>query len=233
MNTIRDLGISENTLVVFTSDNGPWLTQKQNAGSPGLFQNGKGTTWEGGIRMPAIAWWPGVIEPNSVSYQLFSTMDLFTTFLSLAGIEAPTDRIIDGLNVTDALLGNGASPHEFMFFWNGLPGNYFLCAVRNGKFKVHYVTLDLFAWDPIFHNPPLLFEIDVDPSEQYPLDVSGYKNVLIAFEEAVKQHNSTMVFAVDQVGRGNDTKLAVCCDQTTDCVCGQSFSVVQNNYLIK
>ena len=107
MNAIRGLGLSENTLVVFTSDNGPWTVQKLNGGTGGLFQQGKGTTWEGGLRMvsgerererreeeeergrewlliilnvqPAIAWWPGVIPPNSVSHELFSTMDLFTT----------------------------------------------------------------------------------------------------------------------------------------------------------
>lgn len=136
LQTLRDLDLAQNTLVVFTSDNGPWLTQKWNGGSPGLFFNGKGSTWEGGIRMPGIAWWPGVIEPATTTHELVNTMDLFTTILSLAGIEAPTDRIIDGLNVTDTLLYGKASPHQYMFFWNGHQETT-LCAVRGGKYKAH------------------------------------------------------------------------------------------------
>jgi len=122
MATIKTLGISQNTIVMFTSDNGPWLVERENGGSAGLFSGGKGSTMEGGIRMPAIVWWPGVIAPNSISEEIFSTMDLFTTFLSLAGVEVPKDRIIDGLNVTDALLGNAPSPHDYLFFWNGDAG---------------------------------------------------------------------------------------------------------------
>jgi len=170
--------------------------------------------------MPALAWWPGIIPAQSVSHQLFSTMDLFTTILSLTGIAPPSDRIIDGLNVADALLGNGTSPHDFMFFWNGLPGHYYLCAVRHGSYKAHYVTLNIFSFDPVEHDPPLLFNVEVDPEERYPLDPSKNKDILSIFDAAVQNHKSTMVFALDQVGRGTNHSLAICCNEVTNCVCG-------------
>lgn len=85
LNELKKQGLAKNTLVFFTSDNGPWLTEKQEGGSAGLLRNGKGTTWEGGMREPAIAWWPGTIQPGQVSQSLATTMDLFTTSLELAG----------------------------------------------------------------------------------------------------------------------------------------------------
>jgi len=177
--------------------------------------------------MPAIAWWPGVIEPATVTHELVSTMDLYTTILSLAGIAAPTDRIIDGLNVTDTLLYGKASPHVNMFFWNGKPGNYSLCAVRGGKYKAHFVTLSLYAWDQYtIHNPPLLFDVDQDPSELWPLNTtnSEYTGIVQAFQIAAAQHQKEMVFAVDQMSLGTNFSLAVCCNWATNCTCNQELS---------
>src|SRR5690606_19759858 len=88
LEALRENGIAKNTLVVFTSDNGPWLTQGLQGGSTGLLRDGKGSTWEGGMRVPAIAWWPERIRPG-VTSEPASTMDLFSTGLSLAGAALP------------------------------------------------------------------------------------------------------------------------------------------------
>src|SRR5690606_22325783 len=101
--TLRNEGLAENTLVVFTSDNGPWLTQFEQGGSAGLLREGKGCTWDGGMRVPAIAWWPGRIAPNGTTSELATTMDLFATSLALAGAPLPADRPIDGVDLRPLL----------------------------------------------------------------------------------------------------------------------------------
>src|SRR5205085_9562306 len=88
---LRSERLTDNTLVFFTSDNGPWLTQRLNGGSAWLLTDGKGSTWEGGQRVPCIAWWPGHIKPNTVTSELACNLDLFPTALSLAGAEIPKD----------------------------------------------------------------------------------------------------------------------------------------------
>eukprot|EP01113_Clastostelium_recurvatum_P034419 TRINITY_DN4667_c0_g1_i3.p2 TRINITY_DN4667_c0_g1~~TRINITY_DN4667_c0_g1_i3.p2 ORF type:complete len:282 (+),score=59.77 TRINITY_DN4667_c0_g1_i3:737-1582(+) len=223
------LQLLENTLIIFTSDNGPWKLQLLNGGSGGLFTDGKGSTWEGGIHMPALAMWQGVIQAQSVSQDLLNTMDVFTTILSLAGVRPPSDRVIDGLDVTASLLGDQGdkqtkSPHDYMFFWNGRPGQYYLCAVLNDTYKIHYITGSWYDWDArVVHDPPLLYQIEKDPSELYPLNTTLYQDVIQQFSVAVTLHKKGMVFAEDQCGRGSDPSLAICCNRATNCVCGQDI----------
>ena len=102
LDALRREGLDRNTLVFFTSDNGPWLTQGEAGGSAGPLRDGKGSTWEGGMREPGIAWWPGRVPAGVVTHELACTMDLFTTSLKLAGAEIPQDRIIDGLDIAAA-----------------------------------------------------------------------------------------------------------------------------------
>ena len=92
LQALRDLKLAGSTLVIFTSDNGPWLIQGTQAGSAGLFREGKHTTWEGGVRVPFLAWWPGAIAPGRVVQDLASELDLFATCLELAGGQLATDR---------------------------------------------------------------------------------------------------------------------------------------------
>src|SRR5690606_16189735 len=95
LDALREEGLAENTLVVFTSDNGPWLIMGNQGGSAGLLKDGKGSTWEGGMRVPGIVWMPGRIKPGVTSVPA-NTMDLFPTALALAGQPTPTDVTIDG-----------------------------------------------------------------------------------------------------------------------------------------
>ncbi|XP_047644890.1 N-acetylgalactosamine-6-sulfatase isoform X1 [Phacochoerus africanus] len=133
---LRDLKIAGNTFVFFTSDNGAALVSApKQGGSNGPFLCGKQTTFEGGMREPAIAWWPGHIPAGQVSHQLGSVMDLFTTSLSLAGLEPPSDRAIDGLDLLPAML-QGRLTERPIFYYRGNT----LMAATLGRYKAHFWT---------------------------------------------------------------------------------------------
>ena len=133
---LKALGLDEKTLVIFTSDNGPWLSYGDHAGSAGPLREGKGTSFEGGVREPFAARWPGQVPAGSTCREPAMTIDLLPTLAALAGAEVPTDRVIDGLDIRPLLLGKpGAEgPHEaFAFFWSRE-----LQAVRSGRWKLHF-----------------------------------------------------------------------------------------------
>jgi arylsulfatase A len=109
--TLNEEGLDKNTLVIFTSDNGPWLVFNENGGSAGLLREGKGTSYEGGMREPAIFWWPGKIVPNVIQ-QVGSTLDLFPTINKIAGIDIPGDRLYDGYDISDVLFNHGHTKRE-------------------------------------------------------------------------------------------------------------------------
>ena len=119
---LKEHGLEERTLVIFTSDNGPWLSYGDHAGSARGFREGKGTAFEGGVREPFVARWPGHIPAGLVCHEPAMTIDLLPTFAHLAGARLPDDRIIDGRDITPLLLDQpGArSPHEAFYFYWGL-----------------------------------------------------------------------------------------------------------------
>ena len=173
LQTLKEQGLDENTMVVFTSDNGPWLNlpsrmlqegnERWHAGSPALLRGHKGNTYEGGMRVPCIARWPGSIPAAQVSADIASTLDLFTTLVETAGGIVPQDRPIDGKNILPFLQGTTPSPvTEFLY----CRSNH-LEAVREGKWKLRlsrHARGDLPKDEPL---TPELFDLDVDPSEQY------------------------------------------------------------------
>jgi len=187
LDTLRKHGLAECTLVLFTSDNGPWLIMKLNGGSAGLLRGGKGSTWEGGMREPCVAWWPGRIAPGSVSAELASTLDILPTCLSLAGVELPAGRVLDGADISTVLLGTGPSPRKAMFFYRGTR----LYAVRKGPWKAHFTTQAGYRDKPHPHDPPLLFHLDLDPSEQYDVAKQNAKVVADIQAEAAR-HKATL-----------------------------------------
>jgi arylsulfatase A-like enzyme len=157
-------GIDRRTLVVFTSDNGPWLPYRTHGGSSGPLRQGKGTTWEGGVRTPAIFWWPGTVRPSVVT-DMGSAMDLFVTAARLAGAEPPADRAIDGVDLRAPLTGAGPSPRRLLFYyWDSE-----LRAVRKGPYKAHFITSGAYGEGEarVEHNPPLLFNLAEDPGERH------------------------------------------------------------------
>jgi arylsulfatase A-like enzyme len=135
LGALKRHGLDDNTLVVFTSDNGPWLLYGDHAGEARPLREGKATTFDGGVREPCLMRWPGKIPAGSVCREMAWTMDLLPTIAKLAGTNAPTDRIIDGRDIWPLMFGQpGAkTPHEaFYYYWGaGLE------AVRSSNWKLH------------------------------------------------------------------------------------------------
>lgn len=127
LDALKRVGVDDNTFVIFTSDNGPAI------GNAGPLKGKKGSTFEGGMREATVVRWPGTIPAGKDNAELMTAMDLLPTFAALAGAELPTDRIIDGKDVSAVLRGEAKTPHE-EFFYHG--GNQ-LKAVRSGNWKLH------------------------------------------------------------------------------------------------
>ena len=141
--TLRRLNLDKNTLVIFTSDNGPWLSYGDHAGSAGPLREGKGTSWEGGVREPTLFWWPGRIPADSTCDQLASTIDILPTMAHLIGVPLP-EKKIDGKDIRPLIFGepNAVSPHEaFAIYYDQR-----LRAIRDNRWKLvfphQYRTLD-------------------------------------------------------------------------------------------
>ena len=160
---LRESGLEKNTLVVFTSDNGPWLIHDEHGGSAGPLKDGKGGTWEGGLRVPALFWWPGKIAPRTVD-GIGSALDLFATVGRLAGATPPKDVESDGVDLSPALLGPAPSPRDTLFYYR----DDTLYAVRKGPWKAHLRTKPSFGkGEDVAHDPPLLYHLGVDPGEKW------------------------------------------------------------------
>ena len=141
MQHLEKLELDENTLVFVTSDNGPCEDAWPDSGHT-PFKAGKGTTWEGGVRVPLIAYWKGMIEPGQVSDGLFDLCDLFNTSLSVAGIHdrIPSTNYIDGIDQTSFLLAkNGKSNRNAVFMYS----EYELMAIRWQEYKIHFKVFDV------------------------------------------------------------------------------------------
>ncbi len=136
LNEIKQQGLSKDTLVIFTSDNGPWLSYGEHAGSAGPLREGKGTEFEGGIREPTVMWWPGKIPAGTTCDELASTIDILPTVAALIGAELPKHKI-DGKDIRPLMFGEpGAkSPHE-VFYCYYAGGQ--LQAVRDRRWKLHF-----------------------------------------------------------------------------------------------
>ena len=133
LDTLRELHLDTNTLVIFTSDNGPWLVKGADAGSAGPLRGGKGSTWEGGMRESTLAWWPGHVPAGRVTDAVAGAIDLLPTFVALAGGKVPTDKPIDGADIRKLLLGQSVvSAREAHYYYHA----YNLQAVRSGPWKL-------------------------------------------------------------------------------------------------
>lgn len=188
LETLRAEGIAENTLVLFTSDNGPWLTHKQQGGSAGLLRGGKGGTFEGGMREPTIFWQPGRIKPGVVA-DIGSTLDIFATACALAGAPMPTDRIMDSFDLSPVLYGTGPDPRTSMIYYRDTT----VFAVRQGPFKAHFQTRADYG-DPavISHDPPLLYNVEQDPGELFDV-AADHPEVIASIKAELEAHNAGLI----------------------------------------
>lgn len=196
---LDELDLTENTFIIFTSDNGPmaaslvekhykmnvsydgtidpkrpWNIEPHHGGSAGLLRGGKATTFEGGVRVPCIVSYPGTLKGDRICSEVGTTMDIFTTCLKLAGIEIPGDRPIDGKDLLPVLKGEQKSNHKAIYYFKDDE----LCAVRYGKYKLHFKMCSE-DWEWRVCRPPELFNLEYDPSEKY--DISQ-KNPAIVQE---------------------------------------------------
>lgn len=184
-------GLRDNTLVVFTSDNGPWLRYGDHGGSAGPLREGKGTFFEGGFRVPGIMSWPGKIKKGAVNNHFAATIDLLPTFASLAGAPLPKDRIIDGHDIRPLLFGWETTDYNRTFYhFSGAN----LSAVRNGKWKLVLAESSYVVWEQgngglpgqgsTRHEMPLsLYDLEADVGEtnnvadKYPAIVAKLQNL--------------------------------------------------------
>jgi len=189
LDTLRDLKLDKNTIVWFTSDNGPWLTFNDHGGSAGLLREGKGTTWDGGMREPSICWWPGRIPANQVSAELGTTMDIYATSLKVAGADIPSDRVVDGYDLTSMLKGETKSPRDEVYYYRGTR----LMALRKGPWKAHFITQESYTRNnqATEHDPPVLYNMEVDPSEKWNV-AEDHPDVIDVIKKAAFEHLATV-----------------------------------------
>ena len=160
LKTLSRLELDQRTLVIFTSDNGPWRRE-----SAGPLRGHKNTTWEGGMREPCIMRWPGHVPAGTTCRELATTMDLLPTFCRLAGAEPPHDRIIDGKDIWPLISGqaDAQTPHEAFYYYR----DERLQAVRAGRWKLHVHRPE---WKDQPH-APLLYDLEADVGEK--IDVAA------------------------------------------------------------
>lgn len=165
LEALRKQGLDKNTMVIFTSDNGPWTTQGANGGVATPLKGGKGSTWEGGMRVPTLAWWPGRIAAGNSNDAMTSEMDILPTLVGLAGGNVPSDNVIDGKDIWPVLSGlSRESPHEAIFYFKS---NHQLEAVRSGPWKLAIAaqSLNMGGIETPSDFKPLLFNLDQDIAE--------------------------------------------------------------------
>jgi arylsulfatase A len=185
LDTLKVLKLDSKTLVVFTSDNGPWLSKGTNGGTAGPLRGGKSSTWEGGVREPAIVRWPGQIAAGSASDAIVSEMDLLPTFVRLAGGTVPTDHAIDGKDVWPLLAGQTKeSPHEALFYFNE---NNRIEAIRSGPWKLAIAPQSLPKTQGVVqHTGPRLYNLETDIGEM--IDVAAQHPEVVARLQHFVQH---------------------------------------------
>ena len=183
LDTIRQAGLSENTYVIYTSDNGPWYLGRspghlkrigkhaaEHGGSALPLRGAKTSMWEGGLRVPCVIWGPGRVPAGETCHELASTLDLLPTLATLAGSDIPNDRVIDGHDISDLIHGvpGSQSPTKAYYYYARTK----LRAIRQGKWKLHLPTEVDARWghyskqeDAIAITKPLLFDLESDIAE--------------------------------------------------------------------
>ena len=190
MEELKKNNLDKNTIVVFTSDNGPWLPFETHSGSAGLLREGKGTTWEGGQRIPGIFWGAG-IKPGVIN-DLGSTMDIFPTLLEMSSTSVVDDRIMDGVSIKNTLLKHEPSKRETIFYYRSRE----IYAIRYGEFKAHLITQGAYNYPKgsnrkIILDKPLLYNLNIDPSEKYNV-ADKNPEILVEINKILEKHKKNL-----------------------------------------
>ena len=192
---LKKNNLDKNTIIVFTSDNGPWLPFETHSGSAGLLREGKGTTWEGGQRVPGIFWGAG-IKPGVIS-DLGSTMDIFPTLLEMSNASMVNDRIMDGISIKNTLLDHEPSRRKAIFYYRSRE----IYALRYGEFKAHFITQGSYNYPKgsdkkIVLDKPLLYNLNIDPSEKYNI-ADKNPEILNEINKIIEIHKKNLVASKD------------------------------------
>lgn len=213
--TLKAKDLWHNTLLVFSSDNGPWLMMAEHGGSAGPLHNGKMTTFEGGHRVPTVAHWPAGIKSREYT-GVASMLDWFPTFVELSGGSLPTDRVIDGVSITSLLAGDEPQPNtEYVYFDKS---NKQVDAIRQGQWKLKLAHssmmpafLETFAQFGEYSHPLMLIDLVNDPgestnlAEQYPERVTSLKRRMAQYQ-TIKPEQRWLIMkgtASDKKGYGH------------------------------
>jgi arylsulfatase A-like enzyme len=190
LDCLKENRLDQNTLAFFTSDNGPALVPQ--GGSAGGLRGGKSTSWEGGVRVPCIARWPGQVPAGVERRGISSLMDLFATCVDLSGAQLPDDRPIDGQSLAPFLRDNSVLPHSDYFYYFGIH----LCAVRSGAWKLHLMKREYGKHrkpGPLHTCDPLeLYDLENDVGERNnvalknPAIVETLRGIAREFQDAVR-----------------------------------------------
>ncbi len=187
--TLKEQNLDENTYVIFTSDNGPWKLFREQGGSSGTLYGAKGTSYEGGQRVPFIIWSPKNLKPK-VEVKIGSTLDILSTIAGLSNVKIPENLKTDGYDLTSLLKGENSNPRNEMFFYHGTK----LFAARLGDYKLYF-----YKNDPVGYPQKLeklekleLFNLAVDPSERYNV-IDKNSEVVTKIQDLVTKHLATVV----------------------------------------
>lgn len=187
LDAVRELNLSGNTYIIFTSDNGPWLIKNKNhadghlpgdhGGSAGPFRSGKVSTFEGGVRVPCIVWGPGRVPAGRTCDSIAGTLDMLPTFAALAGAKVPQDRVIDGEDIRHLFHGDDHKANREKVYFYYL--RVHLQAVRRGRWKLHLPrpaepagaapfsrNTHIAPTDRIGFDRPFLVDLSTDPGER-------------------------------------------------------------------
>ena len=199
LDTLTELGLQKNTYVLFTSDNGPWLSKGKMGGSAGPLRNGKGSAWEGGFRVPCVVWAPSRVPAGRTCNELLATLDVLPTFAALAGAKAPGGRIIDGCDQSALITGTSDRSARETFYYHV---NDNLHAVRKGKWKLALPGRKKFhgyAKDKVPVDKPQLYDLDADVGEKH--DVAAQHPDVVADLLKLAEHAREDIGDVGKVGK--------------------------------
>lgn len=193
LKTLSAVGKEQNTLVIFTSDNGPWLKYKEQAGSSGPLKDGKNSHYEGGFRVPCIMW-GSMVKPGHVT-QMGSNLDFLPTFCEMAGVQLPSDRVFDGISLTEVMHNPSAqSPRQEFYYYRGS----LLYAVRVGNYKLHLMDKSAYGRDKlVIYDKPYLYDLSSDPGEHYNV-ADEHPDIVDMIMSVIKEHKSNITI-VDSI----------------------------------
>ena len=237
---LDSLNLRNDTFVLFTSDHGPAIDEisrdgEVRGGFQGIYRDGKGSNFEGGIRVPTLARWPGKIPGGSKISIPTSSLDIFPTILKIAEIERPNDILLDGKDISAMIMGieDQPQPKRFMFHYcdRSLQAVTYADSQRSKIWKLHYAVSKIVMDSSCYGNhvkhydPPMVFELVSDPREQIPIDINdvNFHSVLQETKEAIKKHNASVIPVKSQLSLQTFYPwMQLCCNPPL-CYCREHF----------